>query len=73
MLPYVVETRKRMELAHDISAVAIMNVFAAHRCQAVLDYLEANHIKPIFVPELQPLDVSVNDMFKNMPSRYPVS
>ena len=48
--------------------VAIMDVFATHRCQTVLDYLEANHMKPTFVPpgwtgELQPLDVSENDMF----------
>ena len=68
-MPYVVETRKRMELALDFPAVDIMDIFAAHRCQSVLDYLEANHIKPLFVPpgctgELQPLDVSVNDMFK---------
>ena len=50
LVPYAVETQKRMELAQDFPAVAIMDVFAAHRCQTVLDCLEANHIKPLFVP-----------------------
>ena len=50
-------------------ALAIFDVFAAHRCASVLQKLASNHIHQVFVPasctgELQPLDLSVNDEFK---------
>ena len=44
-------------------------MFAAHRCKSVLRALETNNIKCCFVPanctgELQPLDLTVNQVFK---------
>ena len=69
IIPYVDNTRQCLELSDDFRAVAIFDVFAAHRCQSVLDRLESSNIKPVFVPagctgELQPLDITVNDAFK---------
>ena len=69
LIPYVQQTRERMELPPTFPAVAIFDVFAAHRCQPFLDVLTANKIQPVFVPagctgELQPLDITVNAVFK---------
>ena len=69
LVPYVNETRKMMELPDDFPAVAIFDVFAAHRCQSFLQGLSSNNIKPVFIPdgctgELQPLDISVNDALR---------
>jgi hypothetical protein len=71
IIPYVVETRKELELADDHPALAIFDVFAAHRCKEVLAKLQSNHIHQIFVPasctgELQPLDVGINGDFKQL-------
>ncbi len=69
ILPYVQDVRTSLELSPNFPAVVIFDVFAAHRCQSLLNCLLSNNIKYIFVPagctgELQPLDVTVNDFFK---------
>ena len=69
IIPYVVETRRELELADDHPALAIFDVFAAHRCSNVLAKLQENSIHQVYVPasctgELQPLDVGVNGDFK---------
>lgn len=51
------------------TALAIFDVFAAHRTKEFLDKLAEANIKVKFIPagctgELQPLDVAVNDVFK---------
>ena len=45
IVPYVVETRKRLELADDQPALAIFDVFAAHCCDSVLVKLQSNNIR----------------------------
>ena len=52
-----------------LHALAIFDVFQAHRCDSVLGKLHHHHIYQVFVPagctrELQPLNVSVNEEFK---------
>ena len=69
LVPYVQSTRERLGLEKDHFAVALFDVFAAHRCDSVLQSLEKNHIKCIFIPanctgELQPQDLTVNQVFK---------
>lgn len=71
IIPYVTETRKKLELADDHPALAIFDVFAAHRCSSVLAKLQSHNIHQVFVPagctgELQPLDVGVNQDFKQL-------
>ena len=73
LIPYVVETRQELELADDHPALALFDVFAAHRSNEVLSKLRANniHVHQIFVPasckgELQPLDVGINGDFKQL-------
>ena len=71
IVPYVVKERNRLELADDHPALAIFDMFAAHRCSSVLAKLQSNNIHQVFVPagctgELQPLDVGVNQDFKNL-------
>ena len=53
----------------DQCALAISDVFAAHRCESVLEALKKHHIKYTFVPasctgKLQPLDLTFNAAFK---------
>ena len=69
MAPYVQVVRESLGLSENHPALAIFDVFAAHRSQLVLDALNKHHIKYTFVPagctgELQPLDVTFNDPFK---------
>ena len=69
LVPYVTQTRQKLELAMDHPALALFDVFKAHRCDTVLEKLRQNHINQVFIPagctgELQPLDVSVNEQFK---------
>ena len=69
LVPYVKQTRERMELSSTFPTVAIFDVFAAHRCQSFLGSLTLNNIRAVFVPagctgELQPLDTTVNCAFK---------
>ena len=69
LVPYVKQTRERMQLSSSFPAVAIFDVFAAHRCQSFIESLTLNNIRAVFVPagctgELQPLDTTVNCAFK---------
>ncbi len=69
------DVRTSLELSPNFPAVAIFDVFAAHRCQSVLNRLSSNNIKYIFVPagctgELQPLDVTLNDFKKELRSCF---
>ena len=52
---------RNWELADDHCALAIFDVFQAHRCDSVLKKLNSYNIREVFVPagctgELQPLD-----------------
>ena len=63
------KTRQDLELADDHCALAIFDVFHAHRCDSLLKKLSSNNIHQVFVPagctgDLQPLDLSVNEEFK---------
>ena len=69
IIPYVTSTRQALDLPEDQPALALFDVFAAHRSYRVLDMLKSNNIHQIFVPasctgELQPLDVGINEQFK---------
>ena len=71
IVPYVSSTRQELDLPEDQPALAIFDVFAAHRCRTVVDKLKTNNIHQIFVPasctgKLQPLDVGLNDQFKGL-------
>ena len=71
IIPYVVETRDALDLPEDQPALAIFDVFAAYRSGSVLEKLQSNNIHQVFVPasctgESQPLDVGINDRFKNL-------
>ena len=53
----------------DHLALALFDVFKAHRCDTVLEKLRQNHIHQVFIlagcsGELQNLDISVNEQFK---------
>ena len=67
--PYFRVVRKSLGLSENHSALAVFDVFAAHRSQIVLDTLDKYHIKYFYVPagctgELQPLDLTFNEPFK---------
>ena len=52
-------------------ALALFDLFAAHRCRSVLAKLQNHNIHEVFIPagctgELQPLDVGVNQEFKQL-------
>lgn len=58
-----------MDVPEDKRGLVILDVFAAHRTQAVLDEFTAVGFEVEFIPgnctgELQPLDLSVNGFFK---------
>lgn len=66
LVPYVQSTKQKLGLDKDHFS---LDVFAAHRCESVLKALENHHIKCCFIPpdckgELQPLDLTVNQVFK---------
>ena len=68
LAPFVSWTRQELELADDHCALAIFDVFQAHRCDSMFKKLNSYNICQVFVPagctgELQPLDLSVNDDF----------
>ncbi|KAI8516450.1 hypothetical protein Bbelb_050310 [Branchiostoma belcheri] len=70
-IPYVTAQREALGLSEDQPALAIFDVFKAHRCPELLAKLKENHIHAVFVPasctgELQPLDYDggVNDVLK---------
>ena len=69
LVPYLTKTRIQQDLSEEQVSLLICDVFAAHRCESFLDKLEANHIKVVYIPagctgELQPLDISVNQVYK---------
>ena len=69
IVPYVQSTKERLGLEKDNFALVHFDIFAAHRCDSILQSLERNHIKCIFIPanctgELQLLDLTVNQVFK---------
>lgn len=71
IIPYVIETGKKLELADDRPALVLFDVFAAHHCDSVLAKLKSHNIHQVFVPagctgELQPLDVGFNQHFKEL-------
>ena len=76
IVPYVNATRAELEFPEDHVALAIFDVFAAHRCSSVLKKLSEHHIHQVFVPacctsELQPLDLSeLKALMKNSFSRW---
>ena len=43
--PYAEATRSSLDLQPDHCALAIFDVFAAHRCNSVLEALNKHHIK----------------------------
>ena len=63
IIPYVTDTRKKLEVADDHPAFALFDVLAAHRCDSILDKLKSHNIHQVFIPEsctgeLQPLHVA---------------
>lgn len=53
------------------AALAIFDVFTAHCCSSVRTKLQTHNIHQVFIPagctgELQPLDVGVNQEFKQL-------
>eukprot|EP00117_Sycon_ciliatum_P041057 scpid90355/ scgid30092/ Pogo transposable element with KRAB domain len=69
LVPFFASERERLDLADTQCGLLIWDVFAAHRCAAVLKRLSDNNIKVLFIPAgctgmLQPLDLTVNEPFK---------
>ena len=50
IIPYVASTRLSLNLPEDQPALAVFDVFAAHRCASVLEKLKSNNIHQVFVP-----------------------
>ena len=71
ILLYVNEVREELPLDRiNQKAIAIFDIFAAHRIDSLLEKLSHN-IQPLFVPaactdKLQPLDVAVNYDYKEV-------
>ena len=59
LVPYVTKTRQKLELAMDHPALALFDVFKAHRCDTVLEKVRQNHIHQVAgcTGELQPLSI----------------
>lgn len=80
ILPYVETIRESLPIAqHNQKALAIFDVFKAHRSEKVLRILKTNGIRVVFVPpcctdKLQPLDQTVNKKYLKgsllIPERY---
>ncbi|XP_063400328.1 uncharacterized protein LOC134684939 [Mytilus trossulus] len=76
IVPYVDEIRDSMPLNNSTTqkAIAIFDVFKAHRGERLLNLLKDNDIVPLFVPactdRLQPLDLSVNREYKEQLKSY---
>ena len=72
VVPYVTSVRETLPLRQcEQPAIAIFDVYKAHRSPLVLDALRKNGILPLFVPacctdRLQPLDLTVNKDFKDL-------
>ena len=72
ILLYVNEVREELPLDRiNPKAIAIFDIFAAHRTDSLLEKLKSHDIQPLFVPaaytdKLQPLDVAVNCDYKEI-------
>ena len=69
IVPYVTQTREKLQLASDQPALTLFDIFKAHSCESVLEKLCQHHIYQVFIPagftgELQPLNLTVNSLFK---------
>ena len=69
LVPFMVKQREKLQLPPDQASLAIFDVFATHRTDAVLKKLEECNIKQVFIPggctgELQHIDIAVNGCFK---------
>ena len=47
IIPHVTETRRKLELPGDHPALVLFDVFAAHRCDSVLDNLKSHDMTSI--------------------------
>ena len=70
LVPYVVETRKKLGLSQDYPALVMFDVFKGQLNTDIFDLLDANNIIHVIVPanttdKLQPLDLSVNKPAKD--------
>ena len=71
LILYVGDKRDELNLPLKHPALAIFDVFSAHRHETVLDALYRANIKVVFVParctdNLQPLDLKVNKIYKDL-------
>ena len=72
LVPYVQQIRESLPLTQvNQKAIAIFDVFKAHRSEKVQTHLKSKGILPQFVPacctdKLQPLDLSVNHEYKEV-------
>lgn len=70
IVPYVNEIREELPLDRiNQKAIAIFDIFAAHRTNSLIEKLKSHNIQPLYVPgactdKLQPLDVAVNYDYK---------
>ena len=69
LLPYVEQTRKKLQLDANHPALVVFDRFKAQCTQNILSLLDSNNIRYVIVPpnctnRLQPLDVSVNKSAK---------
>lgn len=71
IIPYVENIRDNLPVSKsDQKALAIFDVFKAHRSEKLLGLLKTNGIRVVFVPpsctdKLQPLDQTVNKRYKD--------
>ena len=68
LVPYVVETRKKLGFSQDHPALVMFDVFKGQLNTDIFDLLDANNIMHVIVPanttdKLQPLDLSVCQRF----------
>ena len=71
IVPYVENVREHLPLSRgDVPALCIFDVFKAHQVSDFKELMTKNNIRMRYVPagctfELQPIDLSGNDEFKN--------
>ena len=69
ILPYVCKQKMSLGLPENQMTLCIFDVFKAHQTESVLSKLKDNNIAYVFVPacctgELQPLDLTINQVYK---------
>ena len=69
IIPYITATRECLGHSQDQKALAIFDIFTAHRVASLKELLTEANIMFVYVPasctpELQPLDKSINDPYK---------